>query len=122
MRKAPVSDAEFRILETLWDEPGLSARQIADLLYPPAGTAEMGTVQKLLQRLEGKRQIKRDRSQHIHRFSAAQSRAAYAGQQLEHMAEKLAEGSLAPVIMHLVRAKKLRKDEIEQLRKFLDNC
>lgn len=121
MRKAPVSDAEFRVLEALWAQPGLTARQLTDLLYPQAGTAEIGTVQKLLQRLEAKRQVKRNRGQHVHRFSAVSTRAAYTGEQLERMADKLASGSLAPVIMHLVQAKKLRKDEIDELRAFLND-
>ena len=81
---------------------------------------EIGTVKKLLQRLESKRLVKRGRSSHAHTFTTTIDRAAYAGSQLELMAEKLTDGSLAPVIMHLVRAKRLRKDEIQELRDFLE--
>jgi BlaI family penicillinase repressor len=119
-RTPRVSDAEFQVLKLLWQEPRLSARQITEALYCTAGSSEIGTVQKLLQRLEGKRLVKRDRSSHVHTFTATVSRAAYAGAQLEQMAEKLTGGSLAPVIMHLVRSKRLRKDELQELRDFLD--
>jgi BlaI family penicillinase repressor len=119
-RTPRVSDAEFNVLKLLWRDPRLTARRIAEVLYAAAGSAEIGTVQKLLQRLEGKRLVKRDRSSHIHTFTATVSQAAYAGAQLEQMAHKLTGGSLAPVIIHLVRSKRLRKDELQELRDFLD--
>ena len=65
-------------------------------------------MQKLLQRLEEKGYVERDRTLSIHFFSATVSRAAYGGGQLEALAEKLTAGSLAPMITHLIENKKSR--------------
>ena len=51
-----------------------------------------GTVQRLLQSLEDKGFIARDKSLSVHLFSAAMTREAYAGQQLETLADKLTGG------------------------------
>ncbi len=98
----------------------MTARQIREQLYPDENKAQHGTVQRLLQRLEDKGYVERDRSIAIHFFSAAVSRQTYAGQQLESLADKLTAGSFAPLITHLVEQKKISRDEIERIRAILD--
>jgi len=98
----------------------LTARQIQEQLYPDATKSQHGTVQKLLQRLEDKGYIKRDRSLSVQQFSAAISRQTYSGRQLELLATKLTAGSLAPMITHLVEEKKISRDEISRIRAILD--
>ena len=48
------------------------------------------------------------------------SREAYAGAQLESLADKLTGGSLAPLITHLLVENKLSSAEISRLRRLLD--
>ena len=66
-------------MELLWQNEHLTARDIRERLYPDATKAQHGTVQRLLQRLEDKGYVERDRSLFVHLFSAAISRQAYAG-------------------------------------------
>ena len=115
-----VTDAELAILETLWQHGAATKRQIADQLYPSCGESELATVQKLLERLEAKGHITRDRSSVAHVFSATTTRTAFAGQQLEALAQKLSGGSLAPLLVHLVEAKRLSARDREKIRKLLD--
>ncbi|MHC4435203.1 MAG: BlaI/MecI/CopY family transcriptional regulator [Planctomycetota bacterium] len=121
MKQAQLANAELAVMDLLWrnDEP-LTARHIRERLYPDATKAQHGTVQRLLQRLEDKGYVERDRSLFVHLFSAAISRQTYAGQQLESLADKLTAGSFAPLITHLVEAKKISRDEISRIRAILD--
>lgn len=107
-------------MELLWESQRLTARHLREELYPAANKAQHGTVQRLLQRLEDKGYVARDRDLPVHLFSAAISREEYAGSQLESLAEKLTGGSIAPLITHLVEQKKLSRQEITRLRKILD--
>jgi predicted transcriptional regulator len=107
-------------MNLLWQTDRLTARQIREQLYPKATKAQHGTVQRLLQRLEDKGYVERDRSLSVHLFSAAISRQTYAGSQLESLAAKLTGGSLAPLITHLVEEKKISREEIDRLRAILD--
>ncbi len=114
-----LANAELAVMELLWEHDRLTARQIRERLYPSVSRAQHGTVQRLLQRLEDKGFVERDRGLAVHLFSAVVSREAYAGAQLESLAEKLTGGSLAPLITHLMEQKRISAGEIARLRRIL---
>jgi len=120
VKQEQLANAELAVMNLLWQTDQLTARKIREKLYPDATKAQHGTVQRLLQRLEDKGYVKRDRSLSVHLFSAAISRRAYAGGQLELLASKLTAGSFAPLITHLVEEKKISRDEIDRIRGILD--
>ncbi|MHC4942879.1 MAG: BlaI/MecI/CopY family transcriptional regulator [Planctomycetota bacterium] len=120
MKQPPLANAELAVMDLLWQQNHMTARQIREELYPDATRAQHGTVQRLLQRLEDKGYVERDRSLSVHLFSAAVSREAYASSQLETLAAKLTGGSLAPLITHLMEEKKISSAEIKRLREILD--
>ena len=107
-------------MELLWEQDSLTARQIRENLYPGADKAQHGTVQRLLQRLEEKGYVERDRSHVVHFFSSTHGRHDYACGQLETLADKLTGGSITPLITHMVEAKRLSSNEIGELRKILE--
>ncbi|MDP6633968.1 MAG: BlaI/MecI/CopY family transcriptional regulator [Phycisphaerae bacterium] len=120
MKQPALANAELGVMNLLWQEDQLTARQIRDQLYSDATGAQHGTVQKLLQRLEDKGYVQRDRSLSVHLFSATISRQTYAGEQLESLADTLTAGSFAPLITHLVEKKKISRDEIDRIRAILN--
>jgi len=115
-----VTDAELAVLQTLWDHGSATIRQLADVLYPGGKAAQYGTVQKLLERLEGKGCVRRDREPWPHVFSPAVDRETLIGWRLRETAEKLCGGSLTPILLHLLRAERLNAQERQELRAFLD--
>ena len=118
----PLANAELAVMDLLWQtNDRMTAREIREQLYPNEKKAQHGTVQRLLQRLEEKGYVDRDRSISVHFFSAAVSREAYAGQQLESLADKLTSGSFAPLITHLVQHKKISSADIARIREALDD-
>jgi BlaI family penicillinase repressor len=121
-KKAPprVTDAELAVLEILWKKGDLSIRQLADDLYPGGGASEYSTVQKLLERLEAKGCVQRDRQSFVHQFRARVDRADVLDVELAEVAEKLCDGSLTPLLLHLVARQKLKKEDREALRKMLE--
>lgn len=100
---ADVTDAELAVLRLLWDRGGGTIRELTDVLYPDGGASGYATVQKLLERLEAKRCVRRDRGGSAHRFTAAVDRDALIGRRLEDVAASLTDGRLAPLLSHLVR-------------------
>ncbi len=86
MKLPSLANAELAVMELLWEEDQLTARHIREQLYPKSNKAQHGTVQRLLQRLEDKGFVNRDRELAVHLFSAAISRDEYAGSQLETLA------------------------------------
>jgi predicted transcriptional regulator len=115
-----IPDAELDVLKLLWSEHPLTARQITVEVYGEATPSNIGTVQKLLQRLEVRSCVERDRTEHVHRFSPGVSQTDVAASQLELLAEKVADGSLAPFVTHLVKARRLSRKEKAEIRRLLE--
>jgi len=131
--KQDITDAEMAIMQVLWrraEAPptatgitGASTRQIADEIYGErAGVVQYATVQKQLERLEAKGFVRRDRSLFVHLFSAGVGRDELIGRRLREMADKLCEGSLAPVLSHLFKAKGLTEQERRALRALIEDA
>ena len=120
-RPPDVTDAELAVLQTLWERGTATIRQITDVLYPEGTTAQYGTVQKLLERLEGKECVRRDRDTWPHQFSAAIDRETLIGWRLRATAEKLCGGSMAPLLLHLLKTEQFNPAERQELRSFLDH-
>ena len=115
-----VTDAELAVLEVLWDRDQATVRQITERLYPEATSSHHATVQKLLDRLKGKKCVRRDGSVWPHLFEAAIERDELIRRRLQSTADKLCNGSLHPLLTHLVRSIKLNHQERQSLREMLD--
>jgi len=114
-----VTDAELAVLSLLWERGKATIRFLADTLYPGGLAAHYATVQKLLERLEKKNYVKRDRKPWPHLFESRIDRDHLIGQRLQITADKLCEGELSPLLTHLVTAK-LSPSERNSLRGLLD--
>src|SRR5262249_34723305 len=113
-------DAELSVLQTLWERGPSTIRQLTDALYPSGTEAHYATVQKLLERLEAKGCVSRDRSSWAHVFKAIMDRDELIGRRLQAVAEKLCGGSLTPLLTNLVRSKRLTPRERREIRKLMD--
>jgi predicted transcriptional regulator len=115
-----ITDAELAVLSVLWDGGPAPIRRLTDVLYTPGSPAHYATVQKLLERLEAKGCVTRDRQSAVHVFAAAISREDLIGRRLRAVAEKLCGGSLTPLLTHLMRATRLTPRERHELRGLIE--
>ena len=122
MRRSPdeVTETELAMLQVLWDHGPSTIRQLTDALYPEGGVAQYATVQKLLERLEAKGCVRRDRGAAVHVFAADIRRDELIGRRLRAVAEKLCGGSLTSLLTHLVQTTRLSARERQELRDLID--
>jgi len=114
-----VPSAELAVLQTLWELGSATIRQLADVRYPGGQAAQYGTVQKLLERLEQRGCVVRDRDVWPHVFTPAVDRETLIGHRLRQTAEKLCGGSMTPILTHLLKADLLSDEERQELHTFL---
>ena len=121
MNRDPVriTDTELAVLKVLWDNGPVAAREVTEVLYPACTESDIGTVHSMLQRLERKQLVSRDRSRRPHQFTPLVSREEVAGQELDAIAERLTDGSLIPFLTHLVDTDRLSEDDLAQVRRLL---
>jgi predicted transcriptional regulator len=116
-----VTEAELAVLKRLWDAPDSTIRQLTDQLYPGGTTSHYATVQKLLERLEAKKCVKRTASSGApHRFLAAIAREELMDGRLRELADRFCEGSLTPLLTHLIKSRGLSTRDIEELRALIE--
>ncbi len=115
-----VSPKELEVLKVLWDQGPATIRRITDELYPGGGPSKYATVQTLLERLEEDGYVRRDRAEPAHVFTAAVDRDGLIGRRLRALAQQLCDGSLTPLLTHLVRNRKLSARERRELRSLID--
>lgn len=119
-RPPDVTQFELAVLDVLWGSAAATIRQITEQIYDEYSPSLHATVQKLLERLEAKGYVTRDRSSFAHQFSAAVEKEELIGRQLESLAEKLTGGSLTPLLLTLAGRTRLTPAERRQLRQLID--
>jgi len=115
-----VTDAELAIMQVLWDRGCASVRELTEQLYAEYSSSQHATVQKLLERLEAKDCVRRNRDTWPHQFEAAIERGDLIDRKLQETANKLCEGSIQPLLTHLVKGSRLSAAERRSLRSLLD--
>ncbi len=120
MSLAPrVTETELQILDRLWDNPARTIRSLCEAMYEDASPSRYATIQSLLERLEKKGWVKRDRSGYKHLFSAARNRSEFIGQQIQGVADAVCQGSVAALLGQLAQSGSLTAMDRRQLRRLI---
>ena len=115
-----ITDTELNVQNSLWAQEPLSAKEITARLSPSCTESDLGTVHSMLQRLEKKGCVTRDRSSRPHQFSTTVSQSDVAGSQLQDLASRVTGGSLSAFLTHLVEADSVSDDELKEIRRLID--
>mgnify|MGYP005649966565 CR=1 FL=1 len=114
------TEAEQAVLESLWSKDTATIRQLTDELYPNGTASNFSTVQKLLERLEGKGFVERERRGSANWFRPLVDRHELIGRRLSAVAESLCDGSLTPLLQHLVEAHDLTAQDRKSLHTLIE--
>ena len=114
------TDAELAVLDHLWEHGPSIVSEIAFRLYAQNTPAYHATVNSLLEQLEKKKFVKRDRSGFAHRFTAKIERADLVSSQIQEIADSHFDGAIAPMLLSLVEKIKLGRRDKEAIRKIID--
>jgi predicted transcriptional regulator len=119
-RPRDVTDAELEVLRLLWDGGPATIRALTDALYPEGGASAYATVQKLLERLEGKGHVDRQAQGRHNVFRATVRREELVARRLRDTANELCDGSLTPLLTQLVSGGRLSREELRELRRVVE--
>ncbi len=117
---AIVTAAELAVLDHLWEFGPAIVREIAFGLYSENTPAYHATVNSLLDQLEQKEFVSRDRTGFAHRFTAKIERSELVGSQLQQLADSHFDGAMAPMLLSLVEKVKLGQRDREAICKIID--
>jgi predicted transcriptional regulator len=114
-----VTDGELGVLNVLWESGPVTIRRVTDATYAEGTIAQYATVQKLLERLETKGYVRRDRSQRAHLFQATIGRDELIGRGLQELANGLSGGSIVSLFAELVKPVRLTRTQRASLQELV---
>ncbi len=119
MKLERVTDGELSILQVIWERGEATSRQITEALFDEVTDSKMASVQKLVERLEAKGCVERDRTERAHRFRPLVTHEQFLQSRLQALADRLCGGELLPLVTTLLDSKGLPAQEQQQLHQLV---
>lgn len=113
------TEAEWSVLETLWNQDSLVLGQIVEALKPVTGWSR-NTVHTYLSRMEAKGLVRIDRDADPHRYSAGVTREDCARKERQTLLNRVYKGATGDLIAAFLKDSQITPQERERLRKMLD--
>jgi predicted transcriptional regulator len=121
-RRPAISETELEVLRALWETGPSTVREVDAILRRQRRRWAYTTVLTLLHRLRTKGYVASDKSDLAHVFRATITREELIRQRLVDLADQLCDGTASPLVHALVGDREFSIDEIESLRKLLDEA
>lgn len=113
-----ISDAEFAIMEILWEQAPLTATDVAARL-PEERDWSLATVKTLLSRLLAKAAVDHRQDGRRFLYTPAVDRDAYVSLESKRLVDRLFGGKLMPLVAHLAEQEKLSADDIAEIERLI---
>jgi BlaI family penicillinase repressor len=113
------TDKELEILQVLWEKGPASVREVHEAL---GGEAANGytTILKLMQIMHEKGTVTRQKRGKLHLYKAVHSEEVTRKQILDKFIDKVFKGSAAQLVISALGNKKSSPEELDAIRKYLD--
>ena len=113
------TDAELAILRVLWERGPSTVRQVHEILSAVRPTVYT-TILKLMQIMNDKGLVRRDKSQRAHVYQPTFTEAETQKRLVGDLLERAFSGSTASLLMQALSAKEASAEELAQIRQILD--
>jgi predicted transcriptional regulator len=114
------TDAELEILTVLWSRGPSTVRDVYETLRKRRKSAQYSTVLKFMQIMAQKGLVHRDDTERAHVYEPSQSREWTQQQLAGDLLQRGFEWSMKNLMIGALSARKASKEELEELRKLLD--
>ena len=119
MSHVSISDAEWQVMNVVWEGQPLAAQEIVAALERDNDWAP-ATVKTMLHRLVKKQVLSYESQGNRYVYRSAVRRSDCIRQASRSFLERVFEGDPAPLVAHFLRSTKFSANEIAELRRILD--
>lgn len=117
--KIKPTESELEILQILWEKRNRTVREVHEILTLNK-EAGYTTTLKLMQIMHEKGLVERDTTSKTHLYSALASQQKTQQHLVERLIDNAFNGSAARLVMQALGNHKSSKDEIDAIKKYLD--
>ncbi|MDD2402442.1 MAG: BlaI/MecI/CopY family transcriptional regulator [Clostridia bacterium] len=120
MSKYNISEAEWKVMVCLWEEPNLTLKQIADKLQETNWSYT--TIRTLVTRLKEKGVIEADKSSSSSfRYYPVAPEKECKIEETKSFLTRVFDGSISMMLSTLAKQEKLSKEEVAELKKVIES-
>jgi predicted transcriptional regulator len=110
---------ELDILRILWERGPSTVRDVHEVLSRSRPIGYTGVL-KFLQIMTAKGSVRRDEAARAHVYEACQPEAKTKGDLVGDLIQRAFGGSASQLVMHALSGKRASQDEIDEIRRILD--
>lgn len=115
-----LTDREWELMDALWVAGQATATDIQNQMQASRAWA-YSTVKTMLDRLVAMGYVKARRVGNVYEYSPKSKRPTVVGKLLDDVTQRIFGGAAAPFIQTLIERNALTEDEVQSLRKMLDD-
>ena len=121
MLNITLSDGEWKIMKLLWKSAPRTIGEIVSELSDETGWSKT-TVFVMLKRLIGKEAVRLDDSGRLHQYYPLIRRTDVTHEETDSFLTRVYDGSIGMMVSSLAGRKALTKEDIDELRRILDEA
>lgn len=120
-KKLTLTELELEIMKVIWDREPCTVRQVYEELLGKRKIAYT-TVMTMMTILEEKGHLKRKKDGRAFVYGTVHSRRKVVTTMVEDFVTRLFDGSAKPLVLNLVRERKLSKKDLREIAKVLEEA
>jgi predicted transcriptional regulator len=113
-----ISDAEFAVMEVLWDEAPLTAAEVSERVPADRGWS-IRTVKTMLSRLLEKQVLAHEEDGRRYLYRPAVRREDYVARESGKLLDRMFGGRVTPLVAHLAERNRLSAEDIAEIEALL---
>ena len=118
--RSPLTNLENEVMQAVWDGGTCTVEAVHHVVSRKRKLKET-TVRTLLRRLEQKGYLKHESDGRAYIYRAVEPARNLAARAVRQIIDRFCKGSVEELVSGMVEAKVLKKDEIDQLERFVRN-
>lgn len=120
MKNLPkISDAEYQVMQIIWEKYPISTNDIIDLLSEKTKWNPK-TIQTLLSRLVKKGALNHEKQSRCFIYSPKVKKEEYVNYESKSFLKRFYNGALNSMVLNFLEQNELTKEDIEELKNILD--
>jgi len=113
-----LTDAELEIMHVVWEIDGGTVRQVHEILNQQRPLAYT-TVMTMMSILEEKGHLTRSKEGRAYRYEPVRPKSQVISGMVDDFVGRVFEGSAAPLVVSLVKDKKLSKKDLDEIARMI---
>lgn len=118
-RHSTLTPQELEIMKLVWERDSATVRDVYEALLERRKIAYT-TVMTMMKILESKGYLTKRRQERAYVYRAAHPKEKVIGKMIREFMDRVFNGSAEPLLVHLVKGKHIREQDLEKVRKMLE--